>query len=41
MCDDKPYSDELVAYGSKYADDVFDHNKDLSPEQVKDITDVL
>ena len=41
MCDDKPYSDELVAYGSKYADDVYDHNKDLTPEQVKDITAVL
>ena len=41
VCDDKNYSEELVAYGQRYCDDVFDRQEDLTPEQVKGITEVL
>ena len=41
VCDDKPYSDELVAYGQRYCDDVFDRNEELTSDKIKSITAVL
>ena len=41
VCNDKPYSEELVAYGQRYCDDVYDRNEDLTTENLKSITSVL
>ena len=41
MCQDKEYSDELVAHGQAYCDEVYDKEEELTPDKQQNLTAVL